>query len=93
MTARPAWLSGRRRRDDTGGELPPASLRQRLLIALAAVAVAVAVGMAILKPQLELGQARQRSKVPQPCAPGQASGCVGGVIDVIVVPAASAAAR
>jgi hypothetical protein len=83
----------RRARVDAGEELPPASARQRVLVALAAVVATVAVGWAILKPQLELGQAKQRSKLPQPCAPGQASGCVGGAINVIVMPAASGAVR
>ncbi len=64
----------------------PLSRRRKLLILLLAVATAVTVVMLLLDPP---GGVQRKRHLPQPCAPGQTEGCVGGKAEVIVAPAAS----
>ncbi|MDH4051867.1 MAG: hypothetical protein OEU93_09825 [Rubrivivax sp.] len=79
-------LPWRRRRPD---DLPTASLRQRLLVALAAVVITVVIGMAMLAPQLDLMRHKWLAAQPKPCAAGQDSGCIGGTMPLIVLPASA----
>ena len=65
----------------------PLDRRRRLLIVLLAVATAATVVLTLLAPP---GGVQRKRALPQPCAPGQDRGCIGGRADVIVVPAASA---
>jgi hypothetical protein len=62
----------------------PLTRRRRLLVLLLAVATAVTVVLVLLHPP---GGVQRRRALPQPCAEGQTSGCVGGKVDVIVAPA------
>jgi hypothetical protein len=64
----------------------PLTWRRRLLIVLLAVATAVTVVMLLLDPP---GGVQRQRALPQPCAEGQAQGCVGGKAEVIVVPASA----
>jgi hypothetical protein len=80
-----------RRRDDDVDQLPPPSRRQRLLIALAAVVLTVVIGLTVLTPHVDMMNAKLRASAPKPCAAGQSQGCVGGTLNVLVAPAASAA--
>ena len=77
-------------RDD---EFPATPLRRRLLIAGLAVATAVTLILMMLE---RVGAPPLPRPPPAPdaarCAPGQVSGCLGGKAEVILVPAASAAA-
>lgn len=83
---RPRWL--RRRSHD---DMPPPPRRQRLAIAALAVVLTAVLGAALLRPQLELMQAKQAASQPKPCAPGQTRDCVGGTMNatLVVAPAAS----
>lgn len=71
----------------------PSSLRQRALILLLAVVAAVAVLLALLGPRLQQLKAPRpaRAEAP-PCTDGRLDGCVGGKLDVLVLPAPGAAA-
>ena len=76
----------RRPEDDLGVDpFPPMSTRRKVLVFLLAVATAVTVILSLLRPP-----AGSRRPPATPCPPGQSSGCVGGKVDVIVVPAAPA---
>jgi hypothetical protein len=91
---------GRRRRND----LRPTSPRQKLLIAALAVGTALVVLWAVLRPELQAIEARQKraaaaaatatARPDRPrCADGQTQGCVGGRLDVqVIAPAGSGAA-
>ena len=69
----------------------PTTLRTRLLILLLAIATAGVVLYAVLDPQARM----ERAKRPPPdrplCEPGQTEDCVGGKVNVTVVPAAAPA--
>ena len=79
-----------RRRKAAADELPPASPRQRLLVALAAVLITLVIGGAMLAPQLESMRHKWQAAQPKPCAAGQERGCIGGTMPLIMLPAASA---
>jgi len=68
----------------------PLTRRRRLLVLLLAVATAVTVVLLLLHPP---GGVQRQRAVPQPCAPGQTTGCVGGKVEVIVAPAPASAPR
>jgi len=74
-------------------DFPAPTRRRRLLIALLAVATAITVTLLMLHPP---GGVKRKPPPPLPdaatCAPGQTTGCVGGMATVIV-PAASAPSR
>lgn len=74
------------KRDDEAPRYRPVSRRRRVLIALLAVSTAVVVLWLMLQPQLRAMRAgaERRAAPPQPCAPGQTEGCVGGTMGVIV---------
>ena len=64
----------------------PLTRRRRLLVLLLAVATAVTVVLVLLDPP---GGVQRKRAMPQPCAEGQTTGCVGGKVDVIVAPASA----
>ena len=71
----------------------PTSPRQRLLIVVLAIGTAIGVMAVLLAPQIRLLQTpRPLPADAAPCAKGQLSGCVGGKLDVIVVPPPAASA-
>ena len=71
----------------------PTSLRQRALILALALAAAVVVLLALLAPRLrQLQTPRPPPAEPPPCTDGRLSGCVGGKLDVLVLPPAAASA-
>jgi hypothetical protein len=74
-------------------DFPAPTRRRRVLIALLAVGTAITVTLLMLYPP---GGVKRRPPPPPPdaatCAPGQSTGCVGGMATVIV-PAAPAASR
>ena len=79
-----------RRGDDGFERFQPFSRRQRLLIVALAVGTTLAIGVAMLAPHVDYLRARlalDRADKP-PCTAGQTTGCVGGTMGVIVVPAA-----
>jgi hypothetical protein len=65
-------------------EFKPLSRRRRLLL----VALAVAMATTVMWSVLERPGAPPRAE-PEPCAPGQVDGCVGGRA-VVIVPAPAA---
>jgi hypothetical protein len=73
-------------------EFPPTPWRRRLLILLLAVGTALTIAVLMLVPP---GGIRRKLPLPPPdaarCAQGQTQDCVGGTVQVIVAPAASAA--
>lgn len=83
--------------DDTGIDtgvdaFVPTSGRRRGLFVLAALATSATIGGAMLVPHATYVRAAQALGLaePPPCAPGQLRGCVGGLMDVVVVPAPAA---
>lgn len=67
----------------------PTTRRQRLVIVALAVLTASVVMAALLAPHVRFLRARlelAHADAP-PCAPGQTTGCVGGTMEVIAVPA------
>jgi hypothetical protein len=66
-------------------DFPALPRKRRLLIALIAVATAITVVLLMLYPP---GGVKRKPPPPPPdaaaCAPGQTSGCVGGIATVIV---------
>jgi hypothetical protein len=86
----------RRRDGDTGSnDFVPTSGRRRGLFALAALATSATIGGAMMVPHAAYVRAAQALGLaePPPCAPGQLRGCVGGLMDVVVVPAPAAASH
>jgi hypothetical protein len=78
-----------RRRGERSERFQPFSRRQRLLIIALAVGTTLLIGIAMLAPHVDYLRARlalDRADRP-PCAAGQTTGCVGGTMGVIVVPA------
>jgi hypothetical protein len=67
---------------------PRLPLRRRLLIMLLAIATAITVALLLLYPPGGVQRKRPPPGADAPrCAAGQATACVGGVADVIVLPA------
>lgn len=76
----------------------PLSPRRRLLFALLAVATAVAVVLTLLDPPGGVPRPRATpttaaASAPAPCAEGQNSRCIGGMVEVIVPATSASAAR
>ena len=74
-------------------DFPATPLRRRLLVA--ALAVATAVTLILMMLERVGAPALPRPAAPPgpvPCAEGQLTGCLGGKAEVILVPAAPAAA-
>lgn len=71
----------------------PTSRRRRLIMAGLALATTLGIGGAMLTPHAASVRAALALKFaePQPCAPGQLRGCVGGAMDIFVLPAPAAA--
>ena len=67
--------------------------RRKLLILALGVATAVTVLWAVLERPGGLKGPKAQPAGPPLCSTGQTRDCVGGQVDVIVAPAASAAAR
>ena len=80
------------RSDDPFVPYRPTSTRRRVLIVALAIAMALAVMWVMLTPHLRyLDAARARGAAPPAdCAGSAQAGCVGSVMRVIPVPAASA---
>jgi hypothetical protein len=74
-------MIGAMTRHDDGYQ--PTSARRRLLILLLAVATALVIAWALLTRPGHVPQPRPNAP---PCKQGQTLSCVGGQIDVIVVP-------
>lgn len=72
----------------------PTSLRRRLVIAGLALGTTLTIGLAMLTPHAAAVRAALalRFAEPPPCAPGQLRGCVGGMMDIVVLPATAPAA-
>ncbi|RVT52722.1 hypothetical protein [Rubrivivax albus] len=72
----------------------PTSLRRRLVIAGLALGTTLTIGLAMLTPHAAAVRAALALKFaePPPCAPGQLRGCVGGMMDIVVLPASAPAA-
>lgn len=66
----------------------PTSLRRRLLIAGLALGMTLTLGLAMLTPHAAAVRAALALKWAEPprCAPGQLRGCVGGAMDIVVLP-------
>lgn len=80
-----------KRRPDATDDFRPTSRRQRLvIIAVTAATVVFLWWMLLEKPGFHVKPLPGTG--PQPCAAGQSSGCVGGLADVTLVPAASPSA-
>lgn len=64
------------------------------MIAGLALGMTLSIGLAMLSPHAAALRAALALKwaEPPPCAPGQLRGCVGGVMDIVVVPPAPASA-
>lgn len=67
----------------------PTSLRRRLVIAGLALGMTLTLGLAMLTPHAAALRAALALKWDEPprCAPGQLRGCVGGAMDIVVLPA------
>ncbi len=74
---------------DAGERYRPLSARRRWLLLLLAAATAVAVIGTLLDPPGGVKRTGPKAAEVAPCAAGQASGCVGGKAEVIVLPAAA----
>jgi hypothetical protein len=75
-------------------EFVPTSGRRRLLFAALALGTTATLAGAMLLPHAAYvrGLEALGLREPPPCPPGQLRGCVGGLMDVVVVPAPPAAA-
>lgn len=69
----------------------PTPLRQRLLILALAVATAAVVMLAVLDVPARLRRAQQLPPDKAACGQEPTPGCVGGTLQLMVVPAAAAA--
>lgn len=71
----------------------PTSGRRRLLFAALALGTTATLAGAMLLPHAAVvrGLEALGLREPPPCQPGQLRGCVGGLMDVVVVPASAAA--
>lgn len=67
----------------------PTSRRRRLVIAGLALGMTTTIGLAMLTPHAAAIRAALAAKFaePPPCRPGQLRGCVGGAMDIFVLPA------
>lgn len=71
----------------------PTSRRRRLVIAGLALGMTTTIGLAMLTPHAAAIRAALAAKFaePPPCQPGQLRGCVGGAMDIFVLPASAPA--
>lgn len=83
----------RLRKPTPRSDFVPTSGRRRLLFAALALGTTGTLAGAMLLPHATYvrGLEALGLREPPPCQPGQLRGCVGGLMDVVVVPAAPAA--